>query len=132
MTSIASPAQTDPRAAHIQGMRALADLLETHPELPLPFGGNTHTDYLFINGDSAVAHALTVISAMDEPPTAEIRECNTFDELQIRGWIHGYWIMLRLDPRTVCGGDEVAGWRIPAELLAVCAADPETAAVDAS
>lgn len=39
----------DPRAEYIHGLRMLADLLEQHPDLGLPFEGNTAEMMVFIN-----------------------------------------------------------------------------------
>lgn len=47
-TAAARPASTDPkRAEFTAGLRALADFIDTHPEMPLPRGADAR---VFLNG----------------------------------------------------------------------------------
>jgi hypothetical protein len=102
-TSIASaPEQmtvtpaTDKHAEYIKGVRAFADLLEAHPEIPRPHHGQPAVkELVFFRGEDAVAHALTYISAMDERPVIRVEPAGHY-KLRVVGRIHGLHIELFL------------------------------------
>jgi hypothetical protein len=102
-TSIASPEQmtvtpaTDNRAEYIKGLRAFADLLEAHPEIPRPRDGKRAVEELvFFNGEDAVAHALTYIRAMHDRPVIRVAPTGYY-RLRVVGRIHGMHIELFLN-----------------------------------
>ncbi|MFI7642426.1 hypothetical protein [Nonomuraea sp. NPDC049400] len=84
------------RTEYIKGLRAFADLLEAHPEIPRSHHGQRAAEELvFFNGDNAVAHALTYIGAMDEAPVIKV-EPKGYYRLRVVGRIHGLHIELYL------------------------------------
>ncbi|MEU4234145.1 hypothetical protein AB0F17_58565 [Nonomuraea sp. NPDC026600] len=56
--------QLDSRAEYAKGLRALADILDAHPELPLPYDGtDTALDWIQV-GDDARRHAAVFARVM--------------------------------------------------------------------
>lgn len=75
-------------AEYIKGLRAYADLLEAHPELPRPRDGQRAVEELvFFHGDDAVAHALTYIREMHERPVIRVEPTGHY-RLRAVGRIH--------------------------------------------
>ncbi|WP_084965297.1 hypothetical protein [Thermoactinospora rubra] len=122
------------RTAYIQGLRAVADLLEAHPDLPMPYhGSRSGEELIFVDTEDAVAHALLYIAAMEEPPLLHM-ETGVY-ALRIQGRIHGYGVELYLRADRVCEkrtiavytaqGEqrEITEWVIPPALLAAAQQD---------
>lgn len=75
-------------AEYIKGLRAFADLLEAHPEIPRPRDGQRAIEELvFFNGEDAVALALTYIRAMHERPVIRMEPAGHY-RLRVVGRIH--------------------------------------------
>ena len=75
MTIIPSP--DEKRAAYIEGLRAFADLLEQHPDLPLPYTGqldtNTARGLHLVAGTGNTAPAELLAEVLGRPAAAEVR-----------------------------------------------------------
>ncbi|MDF5758559.1 hypothetical protein [Spongiactinospora sp. TRM90649] len=113
------------RAEYIAGLRALADLLERHSEVPLPHhgqrlgGSHIVEELIFIDGPSAVATALTLIGAMDQPPTILVED-GVHHPIRITGHLRGYHVQLCVRTGDTPPEAPVA-LEIPAELRNACA-----------
>jgi hypothetical protein len=90
----------DRRAAYVAGLRALADLIETHPILPLPMESIGHSFYL--RGDEA-RPALAVLEAAG----LDHREVKIDPEkanygFELSGRLHGVKLRAIADAADVC------------------------------
>ena len=104
------------RAAYIEGLRALAGILEQNDDLPLPYQGN---------GASMTLHYLSspdpitaMIAAMGVIPCGFTSEIVTSEDkdrayLDLDGELHGVKIKLTAFCKDACTRDEDGVWRIP-------------------
>ena len=92
----------DPRAEYIAGLRALAAILEDHPELPLPYHG-TGSELLWIeHGDREAARSKAQAFARLIPGqvTKTVRDKDgAFDLI---GRVHGVGVQMILNRDAVC------------------------------
>jgi len=90
----------DTRADYIAGLRALADLLDKHEELPLPYHGR-NSDLLWIeSGTDTLPVAQTFARTIPGSIDKRIREQDgAFDLL---GQIHGLRVAMILNRDAVC------------------------------
>lgn len=67
-TIVEAPAVDDTRTGYIAGLRQLADLLEQHAELPLPWSGGPHStlDVFVQTKDEAVAYSRAIPGRKDK------------------------------------------------------------------
>lgn len=93
------------RAEYIAGLRQLADLLEAHDELPLPFDGNHGAmNFMFLNDDdpraamAAAVRALPVPLAKNDPAKGGAEE----KYFNLSGHLHGLRIELSAFRAEVC------------------------------
>lgn len=95
---------TDPRAAYTAGLRALADLLDTHPDLPLPYEGQcTAMSFHFLSGDAKANLAAAVRAfpgRLDKNDPAE----SDYDRMYftLTGRLHGLLVDFTSDRQAVC------------------------------
>ena len=94
------------RAAHIKGLRALADKLEAHPEVPLPFDGRLNAvAFHFLAGDdpaAALAAAARALGGRWKKTTRDYGEMGGGAYLDLTGTLHGLKIMLTAARDAVC------------------------------
>ncbi|GHH63675.1 hypothetical protein GCM10017673_05020 [Streptosporangium violaceochromogenes] len=111
------------RAAYVRGLRALADLLERHPDLSLPYWGVVERPMPIYprryTGGEVAAQALTYVAAMDARPVARFKPCSVNCEpdywLEITGTLGGLRIEVNSPAAKVCERG-AAGWVIPPAL----------------
>lgn len=113
------------KAEYVKGLRAYADLLEAHPDLPsLFYGARSSESLVFFHGEDAVAQALAYIEAFTETPTIRVASDQNFP-VRVVGRIHDLYFELCLKTGEVigCGCEcrRATASAIPAELRAVCA-----------
>jgi len=94
------------RAAHIAGLRALADKLETCPEVPLPFDGRTEpvTFHFLADGDpgAAMAAAARALGGRWKKSTRDYGDAGGGAYLDLTGALHGLKIKLTAYRDAVC------------------------------
>ena len=105
-------APVDPRAGYISGLRKLADLLEQHPDLPLPYGSGNGTFpslrvTFYMLGDTREAFTSTALR-FPGPLTKEVRASTYAVAGQLDG-LHFEVVAYRKDvcERVVTGTREV-------------------------
>jgi hypothetical protein len=92
------------RAGYIDGLRALADVLEEHPEVPLPYeGASTELTFMFLTGDmrgdlAATARAIPCSWRKGGSDATE-KYPAYFD---MRGELHGLRLHLTAFREAVC------------------------------
>lgn len=102
--------QLDPRAEYTKGLRALANILDAHPELPLPYDGNgTELNWIEL-GDEARRGAAVFARVM--PGTVAKSVSDTAGQFYLTFKLHGLslkWIATRAQmcERVVIGRREV-------------------------
>jgi hypothetical protein len=121
------------RAAHIAGLRALADAMETHPDVPLPFHGRLDPVTLHFLRDSDPVPAMTdAATAFGGPWRQRTRDytdtggCAYFDLL---GEFHGLQVKLTAYRDAACEQDG-GQWR-PRPAIAAVLTDAAESAVAA-
>lgn len=68
------------RNAYIAGLRQLADVLENHPEVPLPFEGNgSEMTFHFLGGDDPKGAMAATARALPTTFTKDVRLAGYFD-----------------------------------------------------
>lgn len=124
----------DRRAAYVAGLRALADLIEANPILPLPLDSLGHGFYLRSEGAPAALAALESAGLADRK--VEIDETKPDYGFKLSGRLHGVKIYASAHHRDVCiatGTTTVLTWAYePAKSPAQAAApvsSPEAADV---
>jgi hypothetical protein len=96
---------TDTRAEYVKGLRALADLLEQHDELPLPYQGGKHSpmSLTFLSDDDPKGRLAAAARAMPGRLDKQVRESaeygNYFD---LRCRLDGLHIKLTAYRDAVC------------------------------
>lgn len=102
--------QLDPRAAYTAGLRALADILDAHPELPLPYDGTgSALDWIEV-GDDARRHAAVFARVM--PGTVAKSVSDTAGQFYLTFQLHGLGLRVistraQMCERVVTGTREV-------------------------
>lgn len=93
----------DKRAEYIRGMRALMDVLEANPEIPLPYHGTMTAVAVYFNGlpdaKQLLAAAAKAIPCSWEKKTSESGE---YDWLELHGNLHGLRLVLEAFRDDVC------------------------------
>ncbi|MBP2704474.1 hypothetical protein JOL79_11675 [Microbispora sp. RL4-1S] len=94
----------DPRHEYIRGLRALADALENHPELPLPYQGS-HPNYgrlsfHFLSSENPRAEMAAARRALGVPLEKDARDGDTY--LDLKGNLHGLYFLLTAFRKDVC------------------------------
>jgi hypothetical protein len=92
--------ETDQRSEYIAGLRELADLLQDHPEVPLPYNGTT-TELLWIEYDRDII--ATIIKALPGPVTKHYTAAGQF---QAKTRLHGLRVEVVCE-RVVVGTETV-------------------------
>jgi hypothetical protein len=88
------------RAAHIEGQRLLADALEQHPEIPLPYhGSSAEITFHFLDGDDPRAEMAAAARALPCAWRKDARDDGYFD---MHGEIAGLKVKLTAFRETVC------------------------------
>lgn len=98
--------RTFDRAAYIQGLRAIADLLEANPALP-PFHGGEWTDQLwFVAGhgdtDDVARERLGILARAMGAARKEYHDDSPFHGFALVGSIHGFRVDVRAPREAVC------------------------------
>jgi hypothetical protein len=98
-----NPTELDRRAAYTAGLRQLADILDKHPEVPLPYQGS-HEDcarmtFHFLSADDPRAEMAAVRRALGVPMEKEADRSEYFD---LKGSLHGLYFMLTAFRKDVC------------------------------
>ncbi|MEV4161437.1 hypothetical protein [Nonomuraea dietziae] len=107
MTVIIPTKQNTPtearRAEYVKGLRALADILEAHPEVPLPYDGSspdygriTFSD--FLHSKDPRADMAATRRALGVPVAKSARE----DYFDLHGNLHGLYFTLTAFRSDVC------------------------------
>lgn len=107
------------REDFIQGLRALADALEQHQELDLPYQGTgTAITFHYLHTSDPVADMAAAMQAIPCDFTAEIvvygegkRENDAY--LYLDGTLHGVRVQLAAYRKDTCRQDENGEWHIP-------------------
>lgn len=91
--------QVDKRAAYVKGLRALADILEAHPELELPYSGSKDSPLSFIpygsaNRTQAGLFARLIPGTVAKQPRGEA--------VDLIGSVHGLHVCLIATRDEVC------------------------------
>lgn len=122
------------RADYITGLRALADLLETHPEAGLPYEGVERIPasvYISnLDGGDPLAQTIAYAEAMEGRPTVKFTDHPGRPNfwVEVVGRIHGYHLRVQARVRDVCelvDGEPV----IPPALLALADSSEQATAV---
>lgn len=110
------------RAEYVKGLRALADVLEDHPELPLPWQGGQYMPMTlhFLTVDDPRAQMATARRALGIPMEKRPRD-GYFD---LEGTLHGVHVQLTAYRHDVCERVVVGSYEIEVE-------EPDPAAVAA-
>jgi hypothetical protein len=96
---------TTDRAEYVKGLRALADLLEQHDELPLPYQGGKHSpmSLTFLSDDDAKGRLATAARLMPGRLDKQVRESVDYgDYFDLHGRIHGLHVKLTAYRDAVC------------------------------
>lgn len=99
------PPAPDPRAEYIRGLREIADWLEAHPEVPLPWHKTAQTGQLeysleiYLNGDGQKAQLATIGRAMGKAEKVAIDSLNRFNLVRRFG---GIAVVAVADREEVC------------------------------
>ncbi len=105
------------RADYIQGLRALADVLEQNDDLPLPYQGNkTAMAFHYLSSPDPIAEMIAAMQAIPCGFTSEITP--HFDDdriayLDLNGELHGVKIKVTAFRKDTCTQDEDGTWHIP-------------------
>ncbi len=103
MSIIALPEQSDPRAEYVKGLRALADILEAHPEVPLPYQGSSpqyaRLTFHFLNADDPRGEMAAARRALGVPLDKDARDDAYFD---LKGSLHGLHFTMTAFRAAVC------------------------------
>ncbi len=105
------------RADYIQGLRALADVLERNDDLPLPYQGDVSTMTLhYLSSPDPTAEMIAAMGAIPCGFTSRI--VPNFDNdrvayLDLDGELHGVKIKLTAFRKDTCTQDEDGTWHIP-------------------
>jgi len=92
---------TDTRTNYTAGLRALADLLDNNPDLPLPYHGNdTHLLWVQDNGDNDETRDTARLFARLIPGTISKKARDTY--LDLDGHIAGLKVSLITSRAAVC------------------------------
>ena len=94
----------DPRAAYIAGMRALMDILEANPGLPLPYqGSQIPMTFHYLGGEDARRDMATAARTI---PCSWAKHAREYDDspayLDLTGELHGVKIELTAYRDDVC------------------------------
>lgn len=89
----------DPRAAYTAGLRALADLLDAHPDLPLPYEGRLSPVQLGFHGLEDPAAALAAAARLIPGAKRKGYDDNYF---RLVGRLHGLQVELWAMREQVC------------------------------
>jgi hypothetical protein len=96
---ITIPSKADPRAGYVQGLRALADILEQHPEVPLPFTGTgTDLTFHFLHGDNPRAELVTAVRAF--PGVKDKKVWDNYYDVSLT--LHGLKVSMTAFRDVVC------------------------------
>lgn len=93
--------ETGKRAEYIKGLRALADAMEQHPELPIPWQGGQYMPmtFHFLHARDARAEMAAARRALGVPMDKKPREDGYFD---LAGMLHGLHVTLNAYRKDVC------------------------------
>jgi hypothetical protein len=93
------------RTAYVAGLRALADLLDAHPDVPLPTtgGGTAAVDWLLFGAadlelDAQKAVAARIVQVLPRP----VRKRDTADLYRFSAELHGLHVEVIVDRPAVC------------------------------
>jgi hypothetical protein len=103
MTTISSPDQTK-RAEYVKGLRALADILEQHPELRLPYEGDSpdigkRITFHFLSSDDPRSEIAAARRALGVPLE---KEGDSDSYFYFNGNLHGLYFNLVAFRNEVC------------------------------
>lgn len=88
------------RPGYIAGLRQLADILEAHPDLPLPYGGTTTSELLWIANSRQDHKQVAATFARTIPGVVAKQPRGT--DLDLIGRIAGLHVQLIVDRDAVC------------------------------
>lgn len=96
--------EQDRRAAYTAGLRQLADILDNHPEVPLPYEGSLRDagrfSFHFLHlGEEARTEMASVRRALGVPLEKTISHDKYFD---LKGNLHGLYFTLTAFRKDVC------------------------------
>lgn len=95
--------ETDARREYIAGLRALADLLEQHDELPLPWqGSGAPMTFHFLYGGNEKDRLTAAIRAIGGKWTKDVRDGEYGDYFDATGKLRGLSIKLTAYRDAVC------------------------------
>ncbi|GAA1707667.1 hypothetical protein GCM10009765_66430 [Fodinicola feengrottensis] len=90
------------RSEYTAGLRALADLLDKHPEVPLPYSGRSafggHLTWI-LAGDTDQRNVLADIARALPGPVHKVVRGVAFD---LKGALHGLHVLVIADRAEVC------------------------------
>lgn len=93
------------RADYVAGLRQLADLLEAHEELPLPYDGNSGAmSFMFLSGEDPRAAMADAVRALPVPLSKNDPAKNDYADsyFELSGRLHGLKIKLTAWRAQVC------------------------------
>jgi len=94
---------TETRASYVQGLRALADLIDNHPDLPIPHQVNRSELQWFVHDD--IETVLTIRALMTDAVTAPYDSVRGNFPVEVTGRFAGFAVSvlvareIALDPR---------------------------------
>lgn len=100
-----SALREDQRAAYIRGLRALADVLEAHPEVPVPYHGNQAdiTISAFLHSEDPRAELAAAARAFPCNWEKAVRDDGTYGSyFDLHGKLHGLSLRLTAYRDAVC------------------------------
>lgn len=91
------------RTAYIAGLRQLAEVLETSPEVPLPYEGTlSPMSFHFLNGEDARAEMAAAARALPTVWSKNVWSAGTTNYFDLNGSLHGLTIHLSAYRDAVC------------------------------
>lgn len=98
-----NPTEQDTRAAYTAGLRRLAEIIDTHPELPLPYEGSS-SDYgrmtfHFLSAEDPRAELAAARRALGVPLEKKASDDKYFD---LRGSLAGLYFTMTAFRKDVC------------------------------
>lgn len=89
------------RTEYTRGLRALADLLDAHPEVPLPFHGTSSPIRIYhLSGADQRAEFLATVRAFPGRKSKEARD--GYGYFDVEAALHGLTIQITANRSTIC------------------------------
>lgn len=92
----------DKRAEYTAGLRALADLLDEHPDLPLPHVGSTDPFDWWLFGDNPKATLATLVRLIPGAKKKQVGEHSGSSWFTVATRLHGLHIDINATRAAVC------------------------------